>query len=167
MRKWLRIERSVYVCFFNIAIFPISFSNAKWIMEIIGKLNDWTLFIYKHLFGLFSRKAEINWTTKINASSILSPIANTYIPLFCLDLSTKLCQGLWFNGTRSVISKYVRKIILFVFLSSGDCNFTINYLKYKMRYGMWVHTCWTIWRYPRRNTSITFGIGGQNAMKKQ
>ena len=27
----LRIECSVSLCFFNIAIFPISFSNAKWV----------------------------------------------------------------------------------------------------------------------------------------
>ena len=28
-------------------------------IDIIGKLNDWTSFAYKNLFGLFSRKAEI------------------------------------------------------------------------------------------------------------
>ena len=28
-------------------------------------------------------------------------------------------------------------------------------------------SCWTIWRHPQNNTSITFGKGGQNAMKKQ
>ena len=38
----------------------------------IGKLNDWTLSTYKNLFGLFSSKAEICWTCKINASYILS-----------------------------------------------------------------------------------------------
>ena len=27
-------------------------------IDIIGKLNDWTSFSYKNLFGLFSRKAE-------------------------------------------------------------------------------------------------------------
>ena len=28
-------------------------------------------------------------------------------------------------------------------------------------------SCWTIWRHPHSNTSITFGIGGRNAIKKQ
>ena len=41
-------------------------------VDIIGKLNDETLFTYKNLFGLFFRKAEICRTWKINASYILS-----------------------------------------------------------------------------------------------
>ena len=32
------IERSVSTCFFNIAIFPISFSNAKWIWILLESL---------------------------------------------------------------------------------------------------------------------------------
>ena len=28
-------------------------------IDIIGKLNDWTLFTYKNLFGLFSKYAEL------------------------------------------------------------------------------------------------------------
>ena len=41
-------------------------------MDISRKLNDWTLFIYKNLFRLFSRKDEISWTRKTKASYILS-----------------------------------------------------------------------------------------------
>ena len=37
-------------------------------IDIIGKLNDWTLFTYKDLFELFSKKAEIYLTSKINTS---------------------------------------------------------------------------------------------------
>ena len=40
-------------------------------IDIIGKLNDGTLFTFKKLFGLFSRKAEICQTWKINVSYIL------------------------------------------------------------------------------------------------
>ena len=36
----LRIECSVSACFFKITIFPISFSNGKMDIDIIGKLND-------------------------------------------------------------------------------------------------------------------------------
>ena len=32
----LRIERNVSACFFKIIIFPISFSNAKWIQISLG-----------------------------------------------------------------------------------------------------------------------------------
>ena len=59
------------------------------------------------------------------------------------------------------------KIYSNFFLSSGGSNFKIEYLKDKMRYGMEFISCSTIWRHPYSNTSITFGIGGQNAMKKQ
>ena len=38
---------------FLIKIFPISFSNAKMDIDIIGKLNDWTLFTYKNYLYYF------------------------------------------------------------------------------------------------------------------
>ena len=107
----LRIEDSVSVCFFNIAIFPISFSNAKMDVDIIGKLiNTRILFRCKNLFGLFSRKAETSWSRKINVlhfefhcQKLLRLYHNTYIHLFYIDLSTKPYQGLWFNWTHLLL----------------------------------------------------------------
>ena len=65
---------------------------------------------------------------------------NIYILLFCIDLSTKPCQGLWFNGTHLPLFQNMSvKIHSNFFLSSGGSNFKINYLKNKMRYGMWPH----------------------------
>ena len=46
-------------------------------LDIIENLNDWTLFTYKNLFGLFSRKTEIYQTYKINAPYILSSSAKS------------------------------------------------------------------------------------------
>ena len=65
---------------------------------------------------------------------------NTDILLFCIDLSTKLCQGLWFNGTYLPLFQNMSvKIYSKFFFSSGGSNFEICYFKDKMRYGMWVH----------------------------
>ena len=47
----LRIERSASVCFFNIAIFLISFSNAKWIW--ISLESYIYIYIYKTYFDYF------------------------------------------------------------------------------------------------------------------
>ena len=58
------------------------------------------------------------------------------------------------------------KIYTNFFLSSGGYNFKINYLKVKMRHECEFISCLTIWRHPSCNTSITFGAGGQNAMKR-
>ena len=62
-------------------------------IDIIGKLNDWTLFTYKNLFGLFSKYAELGksmclkfWVPKLKVVELYH---NTYILLFCIDLSTK------------------------------------------------------------------------------
>ena len=49
-------------------------------IDIPGKLNYWTLFKYKNLFGLFSSKVETCRTWKINVSNNLS-------------FSTKSCWG--------------------------------------------------------------------------
>ena len=123
--------------FFNIEIFPIPFSNTKWIWMSLESF----------MIGLFSRKAGISWSRKINPSYILRSSAkscwycNTYILLLCIDLSTKPYQGLWFNGTHLPLSqnKSVKNYSNF-FLSSGGSNFKINNLKNKVRCGMWVHT---------------------------
>ena len=45
-------------------------------------------------------------------------------------------------------------------------TFKINYLKDKMRHGMWVYILLYILASSNCNASITFGTGGQNAMKK-
>ena len=46
-------------------------------IEIIGKLNDGTLFTFKNLLGLIFRKAEIYRARKIEASCILSSSTNS------------------------------------------------------------------------------------------
>ena len=45
---------------------------------IIGKLIDWTLFTYRNLLGLISRKVEIYETKKINVSYILSSSVKSF-----------------------------------------------------------------------------------------
>ena len=65
---------------------------------------------------------------------------NTYILLFCIDLSTKAYRVLWFNKTHlPLFQKMSVKIYTNFFLSSQRYNFKTNYLNDKMRYGMWVH----------------------------
>ena len=65
---------------------------------------------------------------------------NTYFLFFCIELSTKPCQGLWFNLTHPQLFQNMSvKIYANFFLSSGGHNFKINNLKDKMRHGMWVH----------------------------
>ena len=51
------------------SLFPFLMQNG---IDIIGEVNDSTLFTCRNLFGLFSRKAEICQTWKINGSYILS-----------------------------------------------------------------------------------------------
>ena len=115
-------------------------------IDITGKLNDWILFTYKKLFGLFSRKAEICRTWKINASYILSSSAKScwvytiiIILLICIDLSIKQ-----YDLTKHISHyfKYIyisTEIYIDFFLSSGGYNFKSNYLKDKMRSRMWAH----------------------------
>ena len=114
-------------------------------MNIIGKLNDWTLFVYKIYLDYFLRRLKLDKLGKSIRLTFWVPVprvvvVNTYILLFCIDLSTKPYQGLWFNGTHlPLFQKLSVKIYSIFFLSSGGSNFKINYLKDKMRYGMWVH----------------------------
>ena len=108
-------------------------------IDIIGKPNDWTLFTHKNLFGLISRKAEICRTLKINASSILSSSAKgCRVYTIILISSTKPHQALWFNLTHLLFQNMSVKIYT-IFLSSGGYNFKINYLKGKLRHGIWVY----------------------------
>ena len=118
-------------------------------IDITERLNEWTLFAYKNLFALFSRKAEISQTWKINASVILSSSAkicfvvssaNAHILLFCTDSSTNPCRGLWFNRTNLRLFQNMSvKIYTNFLLSLGGYDFKINNLKDKMRHGIWVH----------------------------
>ena len=114
-------------------------------MNIIGKLNDWTLFVYKIYLDYFLRRLKLDKLGKSIRLTFWVPVprvvvVNTYILLFCIDLSTKPYQGLWFNGTHlPLFQKLSVKIYSIFFLSSGGSNFKINYSKDKMRYGMWVH----------------------------
>ena len=65
---------------------------------------------------------------------------NTYILLFCIDLSTKAYLGLWFNRAHLPLFQNMSvKIYTNFFLSSGGYNFKINYLKDQMRHGIWDH----------------------------
>ena len=64
---------------------------------------------------------------------------NTYILLFCIDLSIKPCRSLWFNQTHLLLFQNMPlKTYANFFLSSGGYNLKINYLKDKMRQGIWV-----------------------------
>ena len=65
---------------------------------------------------------------------------NSYILLFCIDLSTKWYQDLWFNRIQPPLFQTMSvKAHINSFLSSGSCNFKISYLKDKTRYAMSVH----------------------------
>ena len=55
-------------------------------IDIVGKLNDWTLFIYKNLFGLFSRIVLDYF--EFQCQILLRLYHNTYTFLFCIDLFT-------------------------------------------------------------------------------
>ena len=114
-------------------------------IDIILKLYDWTLFTCKNLFRLFSGKAEIYRTWKINASNVLNSSAKScwdYTILYPLILHRFIYKTVSsftiYSNTSPVISKYVRKILYLFFLSSGVYNFKVNYLKNKMRHEIWV-----------------------------
>ena len=133
--------------------------------DIIGKLYDWTLFTCKNLFGLFSGKVEICWIWKIKASYILSSSAKSYWGYTIILLQNRIRV----YDLIEHISRYFKicpsKFILMFFISSGGYNFKINYLKYQIRHGMWVHILLNNFASSPLNTSITFGTGVQNAMK--
>ena len=111
--------------------------------DITTKLNYWNLLANKNLFRLFFRKTEICQSWKIKASYILSSSAkscwghDTYILLFCIDISTKLYQGLWFNWTHLLLFQNMS-----IEIHTNFYNRRLelqNYLTDKMRHRMWVH----------------------------
>ena len=91
---------------------------------------------------------------------------NTYISLFFIDLSTKSYQHLWF-----MISRYFKicpQKFIPIFSSHQEAlTSKLIILKIKQDTECEFMSCLSIWRHPHSNTSITFGIGGRNAMKKQ
>ena len=104
---------------------------------------------------------------EFQSQKLLSLYHNTYILLFCIYLSTKPCRGLWFNRTHLPLFQNMSvKIYINFFLTSEGYNFKINYLKNKMRHGMWVHILLNNLASTHWNARITFGTGDQNAMKK-
>ena len=73
----------------------------------------------------------------LQGQKLLRLYHNTYILLFCIDLSTKLYRGLGFNkADLSLFQNMSVKIHTNSFLPSGVYNFKINYLKDKMRHGI-------------------------------
>ena len=67
-RETLRIEGSVSVCLFNIAIFPIPFSNTKWIWISLEHLMVELYLYIKIYLNYFPGKlklAELGKSTRI------------------------------------------------------------------------------------------------------
>ena len=99
---------------------------------------------------------------EFQGQKLLRLYQNTYILLFCIDLSSKQYGGLWFNRTDLPLFQNISiKIYTNFFLSSRGYNFKINYLKDKMRHGMCVHILLNNLASSLCNASITFGRGGQ------
>ena len=93
----LRIERSVSVCLFNIAIVPISFFNAKRICISLESLMIELYLLTKIYFDYFLMPNLENQCVlhfEFQCQKLLRLHHNTYILLFCIDLSTKPYQGL-------------------------------------------------------------------------
>ena len=77
---------------------------------------------------------------KFQCQNLLRLYHNTYILLFCIDLSTRQYRGLWFYLTHlPLFQNMFVKIYINFFLSSAGYNFKVSYLKDKMRHEIWVH----------------------------
>ena len=88
--------------------------------------------------------AELGKSTRLTfwvpVPKLLRLCHNTNILLFCIDLSTKAYQGLWFNRTHLQLFRNMAvKIYTNFFIFSNYRISKINYLIDKMRYGKWVH----------------------------
>ena len=104
---------------------------------------------------------------EFQCQTLLKLYHSTFILLFCTDLSTKLYQGIWFNQTHLLLFQNMSvKIYTNFFLSSRGCNFKINYLKDKMRYGMWVHILLNNLTSSHCNTRINFSQRGLKCFEK-
>ena len=117
-------------------------------IDIIGKLYDWTLFTCKKFVWIIFQEScnvpnlenQCILHFEFHCQKLVRLYHNTYILLFCIDLSTKLCWGFWFNRTHLLLFQNMTiKVYTIFFLSSGGYNFKINYLKDKIRHVMRVH----------------------------
>ena len=71
---------------------------------IIQKLDDWTLFTLKIYLDYFPGKLKDAKLGKSTRLTFWVPVPKVEVVpgcilLFCIDLSTKMYQGLWFNQT--------------------------------------------------------------------
>ena len=64
---------------------------------------------------------------------------NTYVLLFCIDVSTKPYKVYDLIEQITRYFKMFVKVYTIFFLSLGGCNFKVSYLKDKMKHEMWVH----------------------------
>ena len=128
--------------------------------------------IYLNYFTGRLKHAELGTslplTFWVSAPKLLWLQLNTYILLFCSDLSAKLCRGLWFNRIHLPLFQNMSiKIYTNFFLYSGGYNLKTNYLKDKMRHGTWVYTLLNNLVSSPLQHKYYFWQGGQNATKKQ
>ena len=130
-------DRTQFFCM--LAIFPISFFNAKWTQTSLESLII-KLYLHIKIYLDYFRGRLKNADVEFQCQTLVRLHHNTHMLLFCIDLSTKSYQGLWFNGTHlPLFQKISVKIYSNFFFSSGDPHFKTNYSKDKMRHGMWVH----------------------------
>ena len=67
---------------------------------------------------------------ELQSQKLLRLYHDTYILLFCINFSTKQCQGFWFNRTHLPLFENMSvKIYTNFFSSSGGYNFKFNHLK--------------------------------------
>ena len=143
-------------------------------IDIIEKLNDWTLLTHKNLFVLFSRKAEIMPNLEnqrllhfeFQCQKSLRSYHNTYTILFYIDLSTKSYRGLLFNRTHLPLFQNM-SVKIYINFSYLQEVITSKLIIQKIKWNMECEfmSRWTIWHYPHCNTGITFCTGGQATMK--
>ena len=101
---------------------------------------------------------------EFQCQNLLRLYHNTYISLFYIDLFSK--WSLWFMSSRYF--KICPQKFIPIFRSHQEAlTSKLIILKIKWDTECEFMSCLTIWRHPHSNTSITFGIGGRNAMKKQ
>ena len=126
-------------------LFPFLMQNEYRYHRKVWQLN-FSLITYKNYLDYLPGRLKYTELGKsscleFQCQKLMSVYHNTYILLFCIHLSPKPYQGLWFNRTHLLLFQKLlcEKINISFFVSSGGYNFKINYLKDKMRHGMWVH----------------------------
>ena len=144
-------------------------------VDIIGKLNDWTLFTFKIYLDYFPGRLKY---AKLGKSMCLTfwvpePKVVEVIPeyLYPLMLHRFICETvlvfmIWSNAS-PVITKHVRKNLFYFFYLQEVITSKLIIQKIKWDRECEFISCWTIWHHPHCRLSITFSTGGQNTMKKQ